>query len=393
MGMIRSRSDGACAASRRQDVSTGRPTSSMDPDPEATLSLRAPLLTIPLAALLLPLLISCGGSSAPTPVPAPVDSAKVVLRDGLVAALQVDGKGAVALLRRVRPEDLDSTRAALLGCALARLDAGSLPPIAAADPFVGGTLRAYQEYWLRALRGELPAEQNEAALLASLIVLVSGNGGPSTPSMDSLEVVLRPMIAGRGYHSLLGVTSPLRELMLWKEETEREYVVELPQGRQPVTVLFMSGFASLGWAGFATCDRYHTGGWTKPDRLYAVQSAYDTTSENFRVSYLAHEGQHFWDTRHLPPATPAHRLEYRAKLVELAVGSGSVYDLLLQFAGNSSPDTTIPHSYANGRVVAGMTARLFPGSATPPRWQDARIEQVNAAAVALLRADSAGSAP
>lgn len=354
---------------------------------------RAQLQSIASSIVLLSLLTACIGNSPYPVVPAPADSARTLLRDGLVAALQVEGKRAAATLRRVRAEDLDSTRAALLTCTLARLDGHTLPPVTVADPFVGQVLNAYRGYWTSALRGERTADKNERKLLTTLNALIESSGGPVAPSMDSIEVILKPILRARGYHPLLGVTSPLRELMLWQGETERRYDVQLPEGLQPVTVVFLDRFASLGWAGFATCDRYHTGGWTKPDRLYAVASAYDTTSENFRISYLAHEGQHFWDAQHLALDTPGHRLEYRAKLVELAVGQASVYDLLAGFAANTSADSTIPHSYANGRVVAAIAAKLFPASTTPPHWRDASIAEVNASAAELLRDDNSPSRP
>jgi hypothetical protein len=339
------------------------------------------------------LLTSCGTTAPPAAAPVPADSAATVMYRGLIAALQADGDGAAVLLRRIHPTDLDPRSRGVHACMLGRLDGRELPAMTLTDPFVGGVLGAYQEYWLRSLRHEHPADQNERWLLARLDRLVQRNGGLPAPSLNASETQLAPMLQARGYYSLFGVTSPLRELMLWKDETEQRYDVALPQGRQTVTVVFLDGFVSLGWAGFATCDRHHTGGWTKPDRLYAVRSAYDTTSENFRVSYLAHEGQHFWDTQHLPEDTPAWRREYRAKLAELAVGQGTVHALLAQFAGNTSADSTVPHSYANARVVEGMAARLFPGITPRPSWRDAAIDRINVAATALLQADSSGTRP
>ena len=181
----------------------------------------------------------------------------------------------------------------------------------------------------------------------------------------------------------------LRELMLWKTETETHYDVTLPESVQPVTVVFMDDFASLGWAGFATCDLQHSGGWTKPDRLYAVRSAYDTASEDFRVSYLAHEGQHFSDNRRFPALTQQEKLEYRAKLVELAQGKTSLYDLLDSFAGNVGDDVSVPHSYANRRVVQDLGRRLFPDATGAPVWRGASVERINGAAADLLREDTA----
>lgn len=185
------------------------------------------------------------------------------------------------------------------------------------------------------------------------------------------------------------MTRPLRELMLWRTESETRYNVRLPESAQSVTVVFLDDFASLGWAGFATCDRNHSGGWTKPDRLYAVRAAYDTASESFRVSYLAHEAQHFSDNRRFPALDRQEELEYRAKLVELAVGRTTVYDLLDSFAGNVSNDVSVPHSYANGRVVRDMRQRLYPDVSEAPVWREVSLERINAAASDLLREDTA----
>jgi len=220
-------------------------------------------------------------------------------------------------------------------------------------------------------------------------VLVTRAGELGAGNLDALEPAITRLAQHGGSHVLLGVTSPLRELMLWRTETETRYDVELPEGRQPVTVVFMDDFASLGWAGFATCDRHHTGGWTKPDRLYAVRSAYDTGSENFRVSYLAHEAQHFFDNHRFPGLERQDRPEYRAKLAELAEADSTVYELLDGFASNVSTDTSVPHSYANGRAVDAMGQRLFPGTAGAPVWRRASAGQINSAASALLRQDTA----
>jgi hypothetical protein len=271
---------------------------------------------------------------------------------------------------------------------LERLGARKVPATDPSDPVLAGVLSTYREYWLRSLRHEHPLPDNETWLLARLNTQVKAAGGHSAASMDGLEPALDALIGAHGYHALLGVTSPLRELMLWKTETEEHYDVPLPEGTQSVTVVFMDGFASLGWAGFATCDRHHSGGWTKPDRLYAVRSAYDLASEDFRVSYLAHEGQHFSDSRRFPNLEQPD-LEYRAKLVELAVGKTSVYQLLDAFASNVGTDPSVPHSLANGRVIKDLGKRLFPAESNAPIWRDASVERINAAAADLLREDSA----
>lgn len=316
------------------------------------------------------------------------ETANAAMQRALADALQAEGRQAVATLRSIQPAGLAPRYAPTRTCMLERLGARRSPPSGLSDPVVAGVLTAYREYWLRSLRHEHPLPENETWLLGRLNARVKAAGGKPAASLDDLEPVLGSLIEARGYHALLGVTSPLRELMLWKTETEQRYDVSLPEGAESVTVVFMDGFASLGWAGFATCDLQHSGGWTKPDRLYAVRSAYDLTSEDFRVSYLAHEGQHFSDNRRFPGLEQPD-LEYRAKLVELAVGKTSVYDLLEAFAGNVGTDPAVPHSFANGRAVKDLGQRLFPGGTGAPAWHDVSVERINAAAALLLREDTA----
>jgi hypothetical protein len=329
------------------------------------------------------------GTSTPAATAAAYQPADSAMRRALASALQAQGREAVATLRALDPAKLAKRYVPTRSCMLERLDERRSPAIALSDRFLAGVLATYREYWLRSLRAEHPLRENEAWLLATLNARVKAEGGKTAGNMDELEPVLEALIRVLGYLPLLGVTSPLHELMLWKTETETRYDVILPEGKQAVTVVFMDDFASLGWAGFATCDRHHSGGWTKPDRLYAVRSAYDLASENFRVSYLAHEAQHFADHRHFPQLEQQDQLEYRAKLVELAVGKATVYDLLDNFAGNIGNDVAVPHSYANGRVVRDMEKRLYPGASKAPVWRDASIERINATAADLLRDDTA----
>ncbi|MEO8200674.1 MAG: hypothetical protein ABI679_09160 [Gemmatimonadota bacterium] len=331
-------------------------------------------------------------AAAPAPSPAINvvinDSANIMMRQGLADALQAHGREAVASLRAIDTTRLAERYRPTRVCMLDRLDARRMPPSAIPDRFLSDILGIYREYWLRSLRAEHSPPDNDAWLLASLNARVSREGGPSAATLDDLEPVLEAMILTLGYHPLLGLTSPLRELMLWKTETETRYNVKLPESTQRVTVVFMDDFASLGWAGFATCDRHHSGGWTKPDRLYAVRSAYDVDSEEFRVSYLAHEGQHFSDNHRFPGLEDQQELEYRAKLVELAVGKASVYDLLESFAGNTGDDRTVPHSYANGRVVRDLMKRV-PFQGTRPAWRGVSVDRINKVAATLLREDTA----
>jgi hypothetical protein len=344
------------------------------------------------SAILLCVWLACARSAAAGPgLPAAPATADALMRSALADALQADGRAALVALRSLDAAQLAPRDAPTRSCMIERLGARRAPPVTVPDRFVAGVLLSYQEYWMRSLLAEHAAVQNEAWLLAALNrqMAGAGAGGGKAANMDDLESALEPVLLAHGYHALLGMTRPLRELMLWKSEAEARYQVTLPEGEQPVVVVFMDDFATLGWAGFATCDRHHSGGWTKPDRLYAVRSAYDLDSEQFRVSYLAHEAQHFADSQRFPALEDQAQLEYRAKLVELATARTSAYELLDAFAGNTSADPAIPHSFANRRLVRDMSQRLFPAGSPPFAWQAIPVSSINAAAAALLREDSA----
>jgi hypothetical protein len=146
---------------------------------------------------------------------------------------------------------------------------------------------------------------------------------------------------------------------------------------------------SLGWLGYAICDFHHTGGWATPERLFAVRSAYDLDAESFKVSYLAHEGQHFSDYRRFPTLTQPD-LEYRAKLVEIAKARSSLYDLLAAFIANGSDSREQPHPWADRQVVNQLAASVLDGApASAEAFRRVPAERINAAAAALLQQDTA----
>jgi hypothetical protein len=328
----------------------------------------------------------------PAVPPQPDEAARALatqgLRKALNEALQANASAAIGTLRKLDPALLDAGQARIHGCMLDRLEARRPPSTVEDDPFLSDLGAAFAEYWMRSLRQEFPATENDASLLAALNAAVVRAGGKTESTLDALEPAVETLALARGRHVLLGTTRPLRDLMLWKTESLRHYQVALPDGVQTVAVVFMDDFTSLGWSGFATCDRHHSGGWAKPDRLYAVRDAYDTDSEGFRVSYLAHEGQHHADQRRFPSLDAQEELEFRAKLAELALAKDTVHDLLDQFASNAGDDRAIPHSYANARVMRVLQSRLFP-SGSPSPWIEVAAERINAAASELLREDTA----
>jgi len=304
-------------------------------------------------------------------------------------AMQADMKSALPHLKRVQPKELSDERRAVWACMRERFAQTKAPVISAGvDAWTADVLAQYRRYWTRVMLGSISAAAGERELAAALAKKVGQE--KQAPDMEALEPLLKDRLEARGYHALFGVTRPLREFMLWRKQTDESYDIDLPQGREAVHVVMMDDFVSLGWLGYAVCDYHHSGGWATADRLFAVRSAYDLDSEAFKVSYLAHEGQHFSDYRRFPKLTQPD-LEYRAKLVEISKARSTLYDLLEAFGGNGSDSRDEqPHAWANRQVVNNLAAKLLHGE-TPSAaaWKRVSVEQLNAAATELLEKDSA----
>lgn len=81
-------------------------------------------------------------------------------------------------------------------------------------------------------------------------------------------------------------------------------------------------------------------------------------SENFKISYLKHEGQHFADYRLFPQLSSADP-EYRAKLVEFCYAEESAHKLIVFFLRNSSRDRNNSHAFANNCVLRDLSKIRF----------------------------------
>ncbi len=307
-------------------------------------------------------------------------------------AVQGNVRAALPHLRQVSPEALKAGDREALECVLARFDAKA-PALAPSglDEWTAKVLDAYRRYWTREMLATeaRAAGAGERELAESLAPLVSdGTREGAPPEMDALEPLLEEKLEARNYHALFGVTTPLREFMLWRTQTDETYAVSLPGGRENVHVVMLDGFVSLGWVGFATCGYYHSGGWTKPDRLYCVRSSYDLESETFRVSYLAHEGQHFADNARFP-GLEQPELEYRAKLVEIVNADTSLRGLLREFGGNVSDSREQPHAFANRRLMTDLAGKLTKGRTSEGSWwEEVPSATIRAAAGRLFEEDT-----
>lgn len=318
------------------------------------------------------LTLAMAGCDRPVAPPAPDDPPKTqaasaaAARDAIDAATSAILRGtadeAVAALAAVPGDRFAGEDATFRACMLARFG-GDAPPVLPArggDAFVAAVLERYRTYWWQALKHPERREALEADLLASLRTLL-GPHAAQARDFDAMEPLLDAALLARGVHAQSGRTPPLRELMLWRSQTERAERVQLPEGAHAVTVALLDDFLSLGWSAYGRCERGSAGGWATAEKLYAIVPAYakdgGLDSETFRVVFLGHEAQHFADQNRWPDMAP-WELEYRAKLVELVQAHSVSAKRLRGFLTAQGDDPDSPHTYANRKLAAALGARL-----------------------------------
>jgi hypothetical protein len=313
--------------------------------------------------------------------PAPAQPPAALSR-ALGAALQADSGRALALIDGIDVAALSPKNQATVICMRERLRPAS-EPVAPLAQITDRALAIYQHYWVASMAHPDHRADGETRLADALRNLL---GASSTTDMDALEPLLAAALTKEGFHSLQGQTGLLRELMIWSKQDERLMPVALPEGKYKVKVELLDGFKSFGWSSYATCGRASTGGWTTDDALFAVVPRYASLNdEEFRVSFLGHESQHFADKAHLK-GLQSWELEYRAKLTELAQANETRGKVLSKFIMDQGEDRASPHSYANRRVLADMIARLRLKSVDELMTADGAA--VQKAAVAQLREDT-----
>jgi hypothetical protein len=312
-------------------------------------------------------------------------AAMQAVADATGAGLQADAARAIRRLRAVPPSQFVGDEDKFRRCMEQRFGGTQWRPslAAIADPFARRAPAAYQSYWRAALLQPAAREKAEATLRATLRRLLARN---DLADMDALEPVLQVRLRQSGHYSLQGMTGPLRELLLWSTQDEREVRVALPEGTHATNVVLLEGFSSFGWSAFATCGRSSTGGWATTEAPFAVRPRYATLDdEEFRVSFLGHETQHFSDYERFP-GLPQWELEYRAKPTGLAQADETRARVLRKFDEDQGDDPASPHAYANKRVLAALRQRLALPAGAPLDGVDPAALQ--AAAADELREDS-----
>lgn len=204
---------------------------------------------------------------------------------------------------------------------------------------------------------------------------------------DSIDVYLKKYIRSLGLFTTgFGKTGEYYDLLVWKNQQDTTYKFRIYGDRTSVEVVFMNNFITHGWEEYATLGRAYPGGWATKNALYCVKSAYDLKSENFRVSYLAHESRHFSDYKIFPDLSSAD-LEYRAKLTELSLAQKTLYKTIDFFIDNANYDSENGHSVADYCVIRDLSKALFNENFVKDKaiWKKISTKQINETAYSLLK--------
>ena len=345
--------------------------------------MNAHLLPLTLLALALSVPASHAANTPPPAATAP-DAGKA-LATAAGAILQGDSALALRALRELPADAFTGDDASIRTCMIERFDREAPPALVTdiEDPFARALLATYQDYWWHALREPAKRTGLETRLQTSLRELL-GDAGRGARDLDALEDIVQTQLEQRGFHAQLGAVTPLRDLMMWRTQTTREFEVPLIDAPYQVKAELLDDFASIGWSHFGTCGKTANGGWATEDRLYAILPRYKDgiAGEGFQVVFLGHETQHLADKNRFAPMQD-WELEYRAKLAELARADGALSrKRLLGMLTAQGDSSQAAHPYANTHVVRDLTRKLGQSPDTVP------VERLQTAARELLLEDS-----
>lgn len=252
-------------------------------------------------------------------------------------------------------------------------------------------LKIYRDYWRFSF---LNKEQKTDSLIMKNVSNFLKTNYPAaknlTLSEDSINVYQKKYIASLGYHSTgFGKTGGLYDLLVWKTEKDTIYKVNYDGKETPIKINFMDDFVTLGWSEYATLGRYYPAGWATKEALFCVKKAYDLKSENFRVSYIGHEGRHFADYKLFPKlkGVGSADLEYRGKLTELSLYSPEGLFKRIQFFINTGNyDSDNGHSIAAFCVIRDLSRIFFKNDfeKSMDKWKTIPASKINEAASKLL---------
>jgi len=248
----------------------------------------------------------------------------------------------------------------------------------------------FHTYWRQALLN--PSDSLDPVLENNLNRFLSNNLLQSDSAMiapDSLDKWFSQYIQNHHVYSTngLGKTGGLYDLLVWKTQKDTIYQFKVHRENISAKVVLMYDFVTLGWAEYVTLGKYYPGGWATDEALYCVASTYDLNSEDFLISYLAHEGRHFKDYQLFPKLKNSADLEYRAKLTELSMAKTTLYDLLEFFINNANYDSENGHQVANYCTIRDLSMEIFktPFEKDLQKWKELKPKRINKAAYRVLK--------
>jgi hypothetical protein len=248
-------------------------------------------------------------------------------------------------------------------------------------------LKIYHNYWRISVLDK--NKNNDTLLTNEVFNFLKNNYLPAKNLVfndDSIDVYLIKYIEQLGLHTTgFGKTGRLIDLLVWKTEKDTTYNFALNSEKTSANVVFMDDFITLGWEEYTTLDKYYPAGWATKKALYCVRKAYDLNSEDFLISYLGHESRHFADYKLFPNLKSAD-LEYRAKLVELAMAKTTLFELIEFFITNANYDSDNGHSIANYCAIRDISKVLFKKDFEKDinKWKALSIKKINKAAYKAL---------
>ena len=252
-------------------------------------------------------------------------------------------------------------------------------------------LSVYHEYWRSSLLN--PDQNYDSILTVKIGGILSRAYRLSLNTIintDSLGFYLNKYVKSKGlYTTGWGKTGKLFDLLVWRVEKDTTYSFKLNKEKLTARVFMMDNFVTLGWEEYATFGRAFPGGWATREALFCVQKSYNLKSENFNISYLAHEGRHFADYKIFPKLSSAD-LEYRGKLTELSMARTSLYTLIESFIRNANYDSQNGHSIANFCAIRELSRSIFKQEFQKDmaEWKKISVEKINKTANEILKANT-----
>jgi hypothetical protein len=258
---------------------------------------------------------------------------------------------------------------------------------------VNAVIGIYEDYWRSALTRKLTPEVADKYLQQALRSLLNERYPEYDESGDVFSQLAAALAAAQ-VESSVSITPPWRDLYIWSRQNAQDYQVELTDGVEQVTVIFMEQAVVQGWQHFALLDLLATSGWATATALYCLCWSYDLESDAFRKSWLKHETRHLADFREFPGLAESD-MEYRAKLTELAFAGSDAVSMLQRFAISGSAISGFAvsesaHTTANHRVSDEIYRQIFQQQMPdrPENWPFLSPARVSEVARYLLQVDT-----